>query len=81
MRPGGGRLVPLAPLLDQLAQSDREVARGALKAVGAGFEFVHASGRLPRRDCRERVCDLRVQTFSGRLHFLLGARQTLRGGR
>lgn len=71
----------LAPLLDKLAQRNREVARGAFESVGARFEFVHASGRLPRGDGRERVGDLRVQALCGRLHFLLGARQTLRGGR
>lgn len=75
-----GPLVP-ASLLDKLAQCDREVARGAFEAVGARIELVHASGRLSRGDGRERVGDLRVQTFSGRLHFLLGTRQTLRGGR
>lgn len=76
-----GPLVSLASLLDKLAQCDREVACGALQPVGARIELVHASGRLPRGDGRERVGDLRVQTFGGRLHFLLGTRQTLRGGR
>jgi hypothetical protein len=76
-----GALVPLAPLLYKLAQCDREVARGAFESIRARTQLVYASGRLPCGDGRERVGDLRVQTFGGRMHFLLGTRQTLRGGR
>ena len=79
--PDAGPLIPYSPLLDKLAQCDREVARGALKPVGRSLKLVGRVPRLlPRGDGRERVGDLRVQTFRGRLHFLLGPRHTLRRG-
>lgn len=77
-----GPLFAFAPLLDQLAQRDREVARGALKPVGGRLKLVGRVRRLlPCGDGGERVRDLRVQTFGGRLNLLLGPRQTLRCGR
>lgn len=70
----------VAPLLDQFAQCDREVARRAFEAVGAGFYLVNVVGRTARRDRRERVRDLRVQTLRRRMNLLLRARRRLRGG-
>src|SRR5688572_14498981 len=80
-RGGLALFVLLAPLLDELAQRDREVSRGALQAVGAGLKLVDAARRLPRGDRGQRGLGLRIQTLGRRLHLLLGARQWFRGGR
>ncbi|HYN86026.1 MAG TPA: hypothetical protein VER32_12315 [Pyrinomonadaceae bacterium] len=62
----------LLPLFGQFAQGDGEVARGALDAVGDGFQFAHAVGRA-YGDGGERALDECRQAFGGRLRFPLGA--------
>ena len=74
------KFVFLPPLFDQFAQRDREVARGALKALGATLKLFDAARVRARGDGRQRVIGLRIQAFRRRLHLLLRARERLRGG-
>src|SRR3954469_13592047 len=52
------QFVLLSPLLDQFAKGDREVARGALQAVGASLQLVHAARVLARGNGDQRVLGL-----------------------
>src|SRR5919202_1496804 len=59
-------LVLLLSLLDQLAERDGEVARGAFQTVGRSVQLVNAAGVPARGDRGERVGDLRVQALGCR---------------
>lgn len=67
------KFVLLPPLFDQLAQRDREVACGALKAVGATLQLIDAARTRARSHRGQRVLGLQIQAFRRRLHLLLRA--------
>ena len=72
--PASPFILAVLSLLGQLAQGDGEVARGSLKAVGAGIQLFDAVAGA-KSHCRERGFNLRVESFGSRFGLLLGARE------